>query len=55
MKGTVSVLLGDPQCKDGNARFTMVPLKASSVYFNCLALICGISAHFLPMRSSAKN
>ena len=30
MKGTVSVLLGDPQCKDGNARFTMVPLKAFS-------------------------
>ena len=51
MKGTVSVLLEDPQCKEGNARFTMVPLKASSVYFNCLALICGN----LPMRNSGEN
>jgi len=27
-KGTVSVILSDPSCKDGNARFTMVTLKA---------------------------
>jgi len=26
----VSVILSDSQCKDGNARFTTVPLKAVS-------------------------
>ena len=26
-KGTVSVILGDPPRKDGNARFTTIPLK----------------------------
>ena len=29
-KGTVSVVLSDPPCKDGNAWFTTVPLKALS-------------------------
>ena len=27
LKGTVSVISSDPQCKDDNARFTTVPLK----------------------------
>ena len=27
LKGTVSVILDDPPCKDGNARFTTIPLK----------------------------
>ena len=27
IKGTVSVISSDPQCKEGNARFTTVPLK----------------------------
>ena len=26
-KGTVSAISSDPPCKDGNARFTVVPLK----------------------------
>ena len=26
-KGTVREILGDPPCKAGNARFTMIPLK----------------------------
>ena len=30
IKGTVSVISSDPPCKDGNARFTTVPLKALS-------------------------
>jgi len=29
-KGTLSVILSDPPCKDGNARFTMVALKSYS-------------------------
>ena len=29
-KGTLSVILNDPTFKDGNARFTTVPLKALS-------------------------
>ena len=29
-KGTVSVILSDPPCKVGNARFTRVPLEAFS-------------------------
>ena len=28
IKGTVSVISSNPPCKDGNARFTTVPLKA---------------------------
>ena len=27
-KGTVSVISSDPQCKDGNVRFTTIPLLA---------------------------
>ena len=27
IKGTASVISSDPPCKDGNARFTTVPLK----------------------------
>ena len=30
LKGTVSVILSDLLCKDGNARFTKVPLKPLS-------------------------
>jgi len=30
IKGTVSVISSDPPCKDGNARYTTVPLKALS-------------------------
>ena len=30
LKGTVSVISSDPPCKDGNARFTTIPLKALS-------------------------
>ena len=30
LKGTVSVISCDPPCKDGNVRFTMVPLKPKS-------------------------
>ena len=30
IKRTVSVISSDPLCKDGNARFTTVPLKALS-------------------------
>ena len=30
LEGTVSVILSDPPCKDGNDRFTTVPLKALS-------------------------
>ena len=30
LKGTVSVISSDPPCKDGNARFTTVSLKALS-------------------------
>ena len=30
LKGTVSVISIDPPCKDDNARFTMVSLKALS-------------------------
>ena len=30
LKGTVSVFLSDPLCKDDNARFTTVPLKSLS-------------------------
>ena len=29
-KGTVSLILSDSQCKDGNARFTMVSYEALS-------------------------
>ena len=29
-KGTLIVVLSDPPCKDGNARFTTVPLKPLS-------------------------
>ena len=29
-KGTVIAMLSDPSCKDDNARFTTVPLKAMS-------------------------
>ena len=28
IKGTVSIILSDPPCKDGNTRFTTVPWKA---------------------------
>jgi len=28
VKGTVSVISSDPSCKDGNARYTIVALKA---------------------------
>ena len=31
IEGTVCEMLSDPQCKDGNARFTTVPLKVVSV------------------------
>ena len=31
-----SVSLSDPPCKDGNARFTTVLLKALSIYFDFL-------------------
>ena len=27
VKGTVSVIISDPPCKNGNVRFTTVPLK----------------------------
>ena len=30
IKGTVSVITCDPPCKDGNIRFTAIPLKALS-------------------------
>ena len=30
IKGTVSLISSDPSCKDGNARFTTVTLKALS-------------------------
>ena len=30
IKGNISVILSDPPCKDGNARFTMVTLKPYS-------------------------
>ena len=30
LEGTVSVILSDPPCKDGNAWFTTVPCKALS-------------------------
>ena len=30
LKGTVSVISSDPPCKDDNARFSTVPLKALS-------------------------
>ena len=30
LKGTVSAILSDPPCKDGNAGFTTLPLKALS-------------------------
>ena len=30
LKGFTSVYLSDPPCKDGNARFTTVPLKLQS-------------------------
>ena len=30
VKRTVGVISSDPPCKDGNARFTTVPLKALS-------------------------
>ena len=30
IKGTVSVISSDPKCKNGNAQFTTVPLKAMS-------------------------
>ena len=30
LKETVSVILSDPPCKDGNAGFTTVPLKVLS-------------------------
>ena len=30
LKRTVSVILGDPPCKDGNARFTKLPLQPLS-------------------------
>ena len=33
MKGTVSVITSDPPCKDGNVRFTTVPLKALFIIF----------------------
>ena len=28
IKGTVSIILSDTKCKDDNAQFTMVPIKA---------------------------
>ena len=30
LKGTVSIISSDPPCKDGNAQFTIVPLKPIS-------------------------
>ena len=30
VKGTVRVILSDPSCKDGNAQFTTITLKALS-------------------------
>ena len=30
IKGTVSVILSDPSCKEGNVRFTTVPYKPLS-------------------------
>ena len=42
VKGTVSVILSDPPCKDANARFTTVPLKALSdqvwIRYSCFFL-----------------
>ena len=39
-KGIVSVISSDPPCKDDNARFTTVPLKAVSdqilIRYECL-------------------
>ena len=31
LKGTVSVILSDPPCKEGNARFTTIPLKPNQI------------------------
>ena len=33
IKGTVSGNSSDPRCKDGNARFTTVPMKAFSIKY----------------------
>ena len=42
------IISGDPPCKDGNARFTTVPLKALSdqvwTFLKLFILICGFSA-----------
>ena len=53
-KGTVSAISSDPQCKVGDAWFTMVPLKALSdqvwiryscfCFFELFIFICGFSA-----------
>ena len=34
LKGTVSVISSDPPCKDGNARFTTVPLEAFLIKYD---------------------
>ena len=38
-KGTVSLIPSDPLCKDGNARFTTVPLKALSDQVPSISLL----------------
>ena len=69
-KGTVSVIWSDPPCKDGNARFTTVHIKALSdqawirfpcfYFFKLIVSICGFSAkvtceHFFLIRSNEET
>ena len=59
-KGTVSVISSEPPCKDGNARFTMVPLTRvylisnveEMVGFLCLKLLNSNNSYVL---SSTRN
>ena len=44
--GTKSVIWSDPPCKDGNARFTTVPLKLG---FPCAITFYSISGNKLPL------
>ena len=64
-KETVSVISSDPSCKDGNARFTTIPLKPLSDqvfvryqcfgFFKLFIFICGFSARKWSNGETHKN
>ena len=53
-RSDLNIILSDPPCKEGNARFTMVPLKPLTFHrvkeFSCIPLSRGL--YFLPLFKS---